>query len=223
MSGYTVLDIETAPQARALALPYPEGERNPPGNYKNADAIERWREKDRAEWSAGLSKVASLNPRLGRVVALGNIVWDATVPEVSHAIEEEEERELVAWGLDKVGRCGGLITFNGLGFDLPFLHVRAAILGVRVPYKPSDYLRRYTTKPHADLQAILSNWSWGEKGDTLHGWCEAFGIPVEDQTTGADIAEDVARGDAEAVCRHCGSDVLATAALYERLRDAGLV
>ena len=60
-----IIDIETVPLASALAAPYPEAERQPPSNYKNADAIERWHEKDRAEWQASRVKACSLDPRLG--------------------------------------------------------------------------------------------------------------------------------------------------------------
>lgn len=219
--NWTVLDIETAPQARALAMPYPKAEREPPKNYVKPEAIEGWYARDEAAWRTEWAKTCALSPRLGRVVSVstwvGDVVWNLT------NLEETIERELIADAIQSIASSRRLVTFNGLGFDVPFLHVRAAILGVRIPYQTGDYLRRYTTTPHADLCAILANWAYGKSGDTLHGWCEAFGIPCPDPTTGADVGGMVERGDAEGIRQHGHHDVTATHALATKLDAAGLL
>lgn len=70
------LDIETVPLTSSLEMPYPDAERMPPANYKNPEAIQGWREKDRATWSESRVKECSLHsstrthrvlgPRCGR-------------------------------------------------------------------------------------------------------------------------------------------------------------
>ena len=163
MTDFTVVDIETAPSAHGLAVP--------------ADADERagirtpWEEK------------CSLNPRLGRVVAVGHKNGAGAVVHAG-----DDERGMIAFVLEVIGKAMAetkVVTFNGLGFDVPFLHVRAAVHGLEVPYYAPSVLKKYDTKYHADLSAILQNWSMPEKGDSLPNWCRAFGIAVTDTTSGA--------------------------------------
>lgn len=235
MTGFLTLDIEVAPQASALTQQYPE-DRSAPSNYKDPEKIAAWHIRDEADWRAGLAKASALNPRTGRIVAVGM----ANIEENSHnlaaqirgepmdmtndtlvALLAEQETAIIATALDAI--CGAnLVTFCGLNFDLPYLHVRAAILGLRIPYRISDYLRRYSTTPHADLSAILENWGMPEKGNSLQNWSRAFGIEVTDSTTGADIGAMVERGDSDGIRQHCLSDVALTAQLAQRMQAAGL-
>ena len=224
-----VIDIETHSQARALAAQYPMDDRQPPENYKKPETIAKWYESDQKKWKADLAKNAALSPRLGRIVAVG---WDTGSAGTLVDLNESGERELVSVALEIVEGAASLhprstgrdqlVTFNGHPFDLPYLHTRAAILGVRIPYRAGDFLRRYSNDPHADLRMILSNWDMRAEG-TLGDWCAAFGIPLADDSSGANIGGMVERGDVEGIRRHCASDVAATRQLAQRLQQAGLV
>ena len=68
---FRVIDIETVPLAASMAAAYPAAERQPPANYRNADAIDAWRERDRLAWAQERAKTCSLSPRLGRVLCVG--------------------------------------------------------------------------------------------------------------------------------------------------------
>lgn len=214
-----IADIETAPSARGMATPYPT-DRQAPSNYKDPEKIAAWHLKDEADWRAGLAKECALSARLGRVVAVG-----FRTNGTSHcitAIDPEDEAKVVAFLLNEIARADRVVTFNGLSFDLPYLHVRAAILGLRIPYNAGQYLRRYVTNPHADLRAILTNWDSRVTG-TLTEWCSAFGIENGDTTTGADIGAMVERGDADGIFAHCQHDLAATHALAEKCEAAGMI
>lgn len=206
-----ILDIETA---AIPGLTYPEADREPPANYKAPAAVAAWREKDRQAWA----KECALSPRTGRVVAVGLATADSAKVLT---LEHMSERELLAQALGQVDQHRPLVTFNGAGFDLPFLFTRASISGVRIPVRAGDYTRKYATHPHIDLFGVLTNWGQVRKGDSLHGWCEAFGLGVDDETTGADIAAMVEAGDWQGVTDHCLSDITLTRALYERMADTG--
>ena len=114
-----------------------------------------------------------------------------------------------------------LVTFNGLTFDLPFLHIRAAVHGIPIPWHPSLFLKRYTTERHADLRAVLSNWDMRAPG-SLDDYCDTFGIPNQ-QAKGSDIAAMVAAGDREGIMHKNLSDLRRTAALAQKLSHAGLI
>lgn len=202
-----VLDIETVANAGALAS-YDEEGREPPANYKSEDAIERWREKDRAAYA----KECALSPRTGQIVCIG------TSAVMLHG---GAEADLIRGAFDVLTDAKPLVTFNGLGFDLPYLFTRAAILGLTIPVQCSDYLRRYSLWPHVDLFAVLSNYGQARKGDSLHGWARAFGLAVTDDTSGADVAAMWAAGNVDGIAAHCASDVALTEQLYTRLASAG--
>jgi predicted PolB exonuclease-like 3'-5' exonuclease len=208
-----ILDIETAAQP---GLTYPEADRTPPATHKAPAAVAKWREADRAAWA----KDCALNPRTGRVVAVGLAgVNGAQVVTLEHL----DERQVISHALSAIDATRPLVTFNGTSFDVPYLFTRAAIVGALIPVRVGEYLRRYSTHPHIDLAAVLANYGPPRKGDTLHGWARAFGLPVEDETTGADMASMVEAGDWAGVADHCRSDILLTRALYERMADAGRI
>src|ERR1043166_820754 len=66
-----------------------------------------------------------------------------------------EEADLLASFWDVARHYDGVITFNGRGFDVPFLYLRSAVLNVPITRK--DWLGyRYTTEPHCDLAEQLT-------------------------------------------------------------------
>ena len=61
-----------------------------------------------------------------------------------------DEAELLAQFWDAVKNFNSVVTFNGRGFDVPFLYLRSAILNV--PISKKNWLGyRYATDPHCDL------------------------------------------------------------------------
>jgi predicted PolB exonuclease-like 3'-5' exonuclease len=213
-----ILDIECVATADALAA-YDPDERTPPSNYKSDEAVAKWREADKAAFL----KDATFSPRTSQIIAIGLYDDNAEPDERAQVLTTDgySEGAIIHNALVNVAAAARLVTFNGLGFDLPFLLTRAAVLGLHIPFLPSKYLRRYTTIPHTDLFAVLANYGPARKGDSLHGWARAFSLPIDDQHSGADIAALHAAGEWGAIRAHCRSDITLTAALYERLLFTG--
>jgi predicted PolB exonuclease-like 3'-5' exonuclease len=213
-----ILDLECVATADALTA-YDPDERTPPSNYKSDEAVAKWRESDKAAFL----RDATFSPRTSQIVAIGFYDDLAEPDERAQVLTTDgySEAAIIRNALVNIACAARLVTFNGLGFDLPFLLTRAALLGVNTLIKPSAYLRRYTPLPHTDLFAILSNYGPARKGDSLHGWARAFGLPIDDQHSGADIAALHAAGEWDAIRAHCRSDITLTAALYERLLSTG--
>jgi DNA polymerase elongation subunit (family B) len=117
------------------------------------------------------------------------------------------------------------VTFNGRGFDVPFLMVRSAVHGIR-PSKDllsNRYLslQRDSAK-HVDLLDQLTFYGavWKSKGP-LHLWTRAFGIesPKAGGVTGDDVGRLFKEGRFFDIARYNVGDLRATKALYERWRD----
>jgi hypothetical protein len=209
-SHAVIVDIETAPIEGAEALTEPV---SAPANYKQPEAIARYV----AEASAAQVAKAALYPWTARIVALG--IWPVDKPQhrVHLAPTEAQEADALRllWAL-VVDRPSGsvrpIISFNGLGFDMPVLMARSRLLGIDAPLLNLDRYR----SPHPDLMQILT-FRGAIPARSLTWFAKRFGLPITDETTGADIGPLVQAGNYEAVRAHCTSDLELTHALAVRL------
>lgn len=222
MTEPLVVDLETVATDAALAEPYPEAERHAPKNYVKLEAIQAWREADRAKWQAERAGTCALSPLLGRIVAIGYALPCADGPAFAvqlARLEAEEPALLRDFWTQVAVAVGRIVTWNGLGFDLRFAVVRSIVHGVE-PSVPGrvvqSWFRRYATHPHFDVRAVLNNWDNRAEG-TLTEWCRALGVEHENGVTGADVAGLYQAGEFTKIAAHCESDVRSTHALYRKV------
>jgi 3'-5' exonuclease len=132
-----------------------------------------------------------------------------------------DETELLAQFWDAAKYFSSVVTFNGRGFDVPFIYLRSAILNV--PISKKNWLGyRYATEPHCDLaeQFTFYNVS-GRDGAArrfnLDFYCKAFGIesPKSHGVTGMDVGALLAAGKFRDIAEYCQRDVRATMDLYK--------
>lgn len=159
-----------------------------------------------------------LDWNVGRIVALG--MWTERAG-LTVALCRDEMQEAIAlrefWDLAK---HRSLVGFKCKDFDLKFAIQRSRYLGV--PYPMLDLGRYSRGTSIVDLFAELTFNDSQERDSwcmrrTLHAFCKRFGIPVEDETSGADIATMVATDDWDGIKAHCASDVRLTLGLAQRL------
>ena len=217
---FRVIDIETVPLAASMAAPYPAAERQPPAHYRNADAIDAWRERDRLAWAQERAKTCSLSPRLGRVLCVG--VAAPSGETVYYAQTEDREREVLNWFWDEMmpdGIIAKAVTWNG-AWDLRFLVVRSLLLGVTIPVDAHvirAWAKPYNGEWHADVKRALVG-DGIVKGEGLDEWAQAFGLSGKtDGWTGASVYPAYLEGRHAEIADYCRADVLATKALYLRL------
>ncbi|NUM70192.1 MAG: ribonuclease H-like domain-containing protein [Ignavibacteriaceae bacterium] len=107
-----------------------------------------------------------------------------------------------------------LISFNGRGFDAPFMMLRSAKLGI----KPSKNLvgYRYDTREHCDLLEQLSFYGAFRRFN-LDFYCYSFGIvsPKSKGISGIDVKNFYEAGKIREVARYCADDVRATHELFK--------
>ena len=116
------------------------------------------------------------------------------------------------------------VSFNGMGFDVPFLMVRSAINGIR-PSKnlmSNRYLgsQKFDSK-HVDLLDQLSFYGAVRRRGNLHLWCRAFGIksPKEDGITGDDVGKLFSEKKYLEIARYNVGDIKSTRELFRYWRD----
>ena len=111
-----------------------------------------------------------------------------------------------------------VVTFNGRGFDLPYLVTRSLILGV--PARVDLLSSPFSLRPHLDLYRVLGHGRGGLGGGSLDVICWALGIDSpKGAMDGSMVAPTYARGDIEAIATYNAADVRATRAVYRHLRE----
>ncbi len=131
-----------------------------------------------------------------------------------------DETELLTAFWDVAKHYDSIVTFNGRGFDVPFIYLRSAVLNVPITRK--DWLGyRYATEPHCDLAEQLTFYGVsGREGAArrfnLDFYCKVFGIesPKSHGVTGMDVNQLLAEGRNREIAEYCLRDVHATVALY---------
>ena len=132
-----------------------------------------------------------------------------------------DEAEMLTAFWDVAKHYDSIATFNGRGFDVPFIYLRSALLNV--PISRKDWLGyRFQTEPHCDLaeQFTFYNVS-GRDGAArrfnLDFYCKAFGIesPKSHGVTGMDVNQLMAEGRYREIAEYCLRDVRATVLLYQ--------
>lgn len=220
MTAPLCFDLETVPLASSLGISYPDDERTAPANFKDPVKIADWKERDREKWTSEIAKTAALNPRLGRIVCVGGASCDSDGHFVCLAQNEASERGLLESLWSEIANANGqIVTFNGLGFDVPYFLFRSMANGVKptVPAKTiRDWNRRYSFGPHYDVRAVLTGWDSRATGK-LTDWAESLGCNVPQTVSGKDIHTLYQAGDFDAIAGHCRDDVQTTKSLYDRV------
>ncbi|GBE06778.1 MAG TPA: 3'-5' exonuclease [Nitrospirae bacterium] len=169
------------------------------------------------------------SPLTGEIVAIGMLNPDTNKGAVyfqapGSLVEEFEENDIrfvpdTEEGILKsfweaVKHYDQVITFNGRGFDAPYLLIRSAVHKI----KPTRDLmpNRFNSTTHADLFDQLTFYGSVRRKFSLHMWCKAFGIksPKEEGITGLMVNDLFKERKYADIARYCVGDLYATAELF---------
>jgi hypothetical protein len=144
-------------------------------------------------------------------------------PSLYH-VDLNERRLIAAFAEAQEGDTAQLVSWNGRGFDLPVLNLRALKHKIPFPwyYEERDVRYRYTEAGHCDLMDMLGDYG-AARNMKLGDVCKLIGLPGKvGDVRGGSVAEIVAQGDVLAnmdrVKRYCAQDALQTALLFVRTR-----
>jgi 3'-5' exonuclease len=224
-----VFDIETSASATetldAVQLEY---------LFRDAERLPT--EDERALRRQELTRQMSLWPLTARVVCVAMLNLDSQRGQVLYQIGPGEteaaggepvryvpcadEAAILTAFWRAALRFDRVVTFNGRGFDVPFLYLRSALLDL--PISRKDWLGyRFQSEPHCDLAEQLTFYGVsGREGAArrfnLDFYCRAFGIesPKRQGVTGMDVDRLMSEGRYRDIAEYCARDVEATAQLY---------
>lgn len=171
----------------------------------------------------------SLYPTTARVIAIGMVNPDTNHGKVLFQSAEPmetrptdtvqyitgSENDILGEFWNDVTRYDQFITFNGRGFDCPFLLLRSAILNIRPTRNLMPY--RYESAIHCDLLDQFT-FHGAFRKFSLDFYCKAFGIesPKSHGITGLDLGRLYEEKRFQDIAEYCLGDVRATAELYRR-------
>ena len=186
-------------------------------------------EKERQE---ALQKL-SLYPLTSRVIAIGllnpdtgrgKVLFHADAPSDEASADDAirfiagDERSMLEAFWKDMTRYEQFITFNGRGFDCPFLLLRSALLGIRPTRNLMPY--RYNPEIHCDLLEQFTFYGASRKFN-LDFYCRAFGIesPKSHGITGLDLGELFRAKRFREIAEYNLGDLRATAELFRRWEE----
>lgn len=109
-----------------------------------------------------------------------------------------------------------LVTFNGRGFDMPLLNIRAMRYGLDWKWwnkRRYRYQRGDQPMYHYDLLDLIGDFG-ANRSISLDYVCKAVGLPGKTGGKGAEVQDMWDRGEVEQTVTYCEHDVILTWALY---------
>ena len=205
------------------------------------EVLTKWIKKDsesEEEYIKALEELKSglgFSPLTGQIVAIGvldydknqGVVYFQAPGENFKEFQEENitfkpctEKEMLENFWKGSEKYNEFITFNGRGFDAPFLAVRSAVHKIKAS---KDLMsNRYLSSQrfgatHIDLFDQLTFYGATRRKGGLHLWCRAFGItsPKAQGVTGDDVAQLFKEKKYKEIAKYNVGDLMATKELYD--------
>ncbi len=185
---------------------------------------EDWREK-LALYALGASVVTigMFSPETGRAAMLYDD-RNGTIDSIDKASRVEQvtlvggdEKKILEefWGM--VPSFGCIVSYNGRGFDIPFLMQRSLVHGLRVSRNLMPP-RFSSMREHMDLAEVLSQFR-ATRPYGLEAWSQALAVqsPKEGEVKGAEVSAAFREGRIREIVEYCLRDVVATAEIAVRV------
>lgn len=159
--------------------------------------------------------IGMLNPDTGKGAVFFQNNADPVLPFEDNGIRYEagNEQEIIHKFWETIKSYSQFITFNGRGFDCPFIMVRSAVYKIK-PLR--DLLPNRYGDIHIDLLDQLTFYGASRRKFSLDMWCRTFGIksPKESGITGYDVKDLYRSGKGLDIAKYCAGDLRATAELF---------
>jgi hypothetical protein len=204
------------------------------------DVLTRWIKKDsetEEKYEIALDDLKNrmgFSPLTGEIVAIGVLDYiknqgavyfqapGETIPEFSEngiKFKQMTEKEMLQNFWDGAKEYEEFITFNGRGFDAPFLAIRSAIHKIRPTRDLLEgrYLYQQRGVKHIDLMDQFTFYGAVWRKPSLHLLTRAFGIksPKSEGITGDDVGRLFKEGKYIDIAKYNVGDLRATKELYD--------
>lgn len=196
-------------------------------------------EDEKAKLLSDIKAGLGLSPFTGEIVSLAlydverdqgavyyqsNNTKDEVVDNWRYKVRSEADLLTEWW--EGVKEYDTFVTYNGRGFDAPFLVHRSVACGITpsVNLLQGRYPYQQKVVRHVDLQDEVTFYGALYRRPSLHLVCRAYGIDSpKGEVSGEDVAELFRQKKFRDIATYNIRDVVATTALYEKWRDSSLL
>lgn len=137
-----------------------------------------------------------------------------------YILKQRTEKEMLEDFWEGAKSYDTFVTFNGRGFDVPFLLHRSVAHNVMPSCNLMEgrYLYQQKSVRHVDLLDQLTFYGATFRKPSLHLFCRAYGIesPKSEGVQGDDVALLFQQQQFQDIARYNARDVQATSELYEK-------
>lgn len=215
---FCVIDLESIPSTTLPDGVKPEFDLDSVklGNTKDPEKVAEKVESAKQGFSEALDKKMSLDPDLCEVVCFSGTAL------ANGELFAFQNPKLIqsAWAYIKLVYLSHtpLVSFNGIGFDLPVLLHQAMRLSIPVsPQMYADLTKKWENRHHYDLLQWFSGWD-RSKYKPLSFYLKLYGIG-EQSGDGSQVFDWWKNGEYDKIRTHCEQDVSLTAQLFDRVKD----
>ena len=218
MTPVLAFDIETVPDVEGLR------------RLHGLDA--RISDKDVAEMAFQLRRQTTgsdfLPLHLHRVIVISCALKEREDSFKVWSLAGESEGELIQRFFEGIEKyTPQIVSWNGGGFDLPVLHYRGLIHGVKAArywelgeddreFKWNNYISRYHSR-HLDLMDLLALYQ-GRANAPLSDLAQLMGLPGKLGMEGAGVWDAYQAGKLAEIRNYCEADVVNTYLIYLRFQ-----
>jgi predicted PolB exonuclease-like 3'-5' exonuclease len=227
-------DIETMPNIRISEECRPKFDPDDVklGNLKDQVKIDAKLKDAEANFRENSVKKMSVTPSLAQLCTFVGMKYDTGTEEVLEKVSIQVTKDYDADDLDAATdgwefirkmyqERTPMVSFNGIGFDMPIMWHRA--ISQDIPVNRSMYDRltpRYGNMFHYDLLGILAGWTLDKmKGHKLDFFLNLYGIGSKGGMDGSQVYGAWQEGKYNEIQQYCESDVLQTCKLFKRVES----
>lgn len=171
--------------------------------------------KDIWKYLSEKATVRQLHPVFSKIITIG-IKEPNNEPMIIYGDDEKEIIEEF-WNKISILEPNVIVTFNGYGFDIPFILVRSSINNVSPTMNINTNKWNMERSNHFDCMLVFSH-----KGTFLNVAqdiiCKTLSIDVLDKIGGKEIEEHYIKKIWEPIKHHCTQDLLLTESLYKKIK-----
>ena len=187
-------------------------------------------EKERIKFEETLTKKMSTSPTLCQVCTFCGMLFDTETDEIKDKVSiqiseeiEDDEYECIhdAWNFIRKSREKKipLVTFNGIGFDVPVLIFRAMALDIPIPMETKNLLKKYEARDHYDLMQLLAHWD-RQGWQKLDFYLKLFRIGKKlDDMDGSKVYAAWQAKEFDKIKAYCENDVFQLCELFQRVES----
>ncbi|PHI41007.1 ribonuclease H [Actinobacillus succinogenes] len=210
------IDIETIPTTNADYQNYVCENLKAPGNYKNAEAIEKWLEENKGE---AVNKTA-LDGAFGEIVVIGVAIDDEEPVLFYREDWQSADRETdiltrfnnyLREHANKSTSAPQFIGHNITKFDDRFIFQRSVVNGVK-PYYTTSRQNTYDT---------MTEWAGYGGTVSLDKLCKVLDVEQKGDIDGSKVWQYVQDGKISEVAEYCAKDVERVRQIYKRMTFEG--